>query len=81
MAPYWPSNMCQVSLVTLGASKNVKFRLSWNSTKFDGVARFREMIPIVKSVCSFEIYENFGFSTEITVLPFFRFIKFSRALQ
>ena len=27
--------MFQVSRVTLGASKNVKFRLSWNSTKFN----------------------------------------------
>ena len=59
---------CQ--LVTLGASKNVKFRLSWNSMKFDGVTRFRETIPTVKSVSSSEIYENSGFSTEITVLPF-----------
>ena len=33
---------------TLDASKNVKFRLSQNSTKFDMVARFRETIPTVK---------------------------------
>ena len=48
MVPYESSNMCQVSLVTFGASKNVKFRLFWNLTKFDGIARFREKIPIVK---------------------------------
>ena len=38
-----------------GASKNVKFRLSRNSTKFDMVARFRETIIMVKSVSSSEI--------------------------
>ena len=48
-------NKCQVSLVILGASKNVKFRLSWNSMKFDGVARFHETIPTVKPVSSSEI--------------------------
>ena len=37
------------------ASKNVKFRLSQNSTKFDVVARFCETIPTVKSVSSSEI--------------------------
>ena len=37
------------------ASKNVKFRLSQNSTKFDVVARFRETIPTMKSVSSSEI--------------------------
>ena len=50
-----PPNECQVSLITLGALKNMKFRLSRNSTKFDGVPRFRETIPKVKSVLSFEI--------------------------
>ena len=38
-----------------GASKNVKFRLSRNSTNFDVIARFCETIPTVKSVSSFEI--------------------------
>ena len=47
--------MCQVSRTTLGASKNVKFPLSRNLMKFDVVARFREMIPTVKSVSSSEI--------------------------
>ena len=50
-----PPNECQVSLVTLGASKNMKFRLSWNSMKFDAVSRFHKMIPTVKSVLSSEI--------------------------
>ena len=40
---------------TPGASKNVKFQLSWNLTKLDVVARFCETIPIVKSVSSSEI--------------------------
>ena len=30
----------------------------WNSTKFDVVARFREMISMVESVSSFEIVIN-----------------------
>ena len=40
---------------TLYAMKNVQFRLSRNSTKFDVVAKFRETISTVKSVSSFEI--------------------------
>ena len=36
---------------TCGVLKNVKFRLSRNSTKFDMVARFRETNPTVKSIC------------------------------
>ena len=35
--------------------KTCKFRLSQNSKKFDVVARFREIIPMVKSVSSSEI--------------------------
>ena len=35
--------------------KTCKFRLSWNSTKFNVVDRFRETIPTVKSVSSSEI--------------------------
>ena len=54
MAPYEPSDMYKVSVVTLGASKNMKFRLSRNLTKFDGVTRFRKTIPTVKSVSSSE---------------------------
>ena len=48
-------NTCQVSRTTLGASKNVKFQLFRNSMKFDMVARFLEMISMVKSVLSSEI--------------------------
>ena len=62
--------MCHVSLATLGVSKNVKFILSHNLTKFNRVIRFHETISMVKSVSSFEIYKKIGFSTEITVLPF-----------
>ena len=40
----------QVSHTTFGASKNMKFRPSQNSTKFNVVARFRETISTVKSV-------------------------------
>ena len=57
--------------------KTCKFRLSRNSTKFDMVTRFRETIPTVKSVSSSEIYKNFGFFIEITILPFFRKSGFS----
>ena len=73
--------MCQASRITPGASKNVKFQLSRNSTKFDVVARFRETIPTVKSVSSSEIYKNSIFLTEITILHFFRKLEFSQVLQ
>ena len=76
-----PLNTCHISRVTLGVSKNVKFLLSRNSTKFDVVIRYRETIPTVKSVSSSEIYKNFGFLIEITVLPFFEnsnFLGFHR---
>ena len=63
------------------ASKNVKFKLSWNATKFDVVSRFCETISMVKFVSSSEIYKNFGFLTRITVLPFLRKIEFSRVLH
>ena len=55
---------------TPGASKNVKFRLSWNSTKFDVVARFHETIPTVKSVSSSNIYKNIGFLPKLPFCPF-----------
>ena len=48
---------------TLDASKNVKFRLSLNMTKFDGVTRFRETNSTVKSVSSSE------FSCSLVRLP------------
>ena len=41
-------------------------------SEFDGVARFHETIPTVKSVSSYEIYKNFGFSIKITVLLLLR---------
>ena len=68
--------MCQVSLVTLGTSKNMKFRQSRNSTKFDEITRFRETIPTVKSVSSSEIQKKSGFLTEITVLSFLENLDF-----
>ena len=40
---------------TPNASKNMKFRLSWNPTKFDGLTRFRETNSTVKSVSSSKI--------------------------
>ena len=45
-----PLTICQVSLTTPYASKNVKFRPSRNWTKFDVVARFRKIIPTAKFV-------------------------------
>ena len=63
--------------------KTCKFRLSRNSTKFDVLARFRERIPIVKSISSsdlenkFQIFNrNYNFVTEITILPFFQKLEF-----
>ena len=57
--------------------KTCKFRLSRNSTKFDVLDRFREMIPTVKSVSSSKIQIiNFGFLTKITILPFLRKLDF-----
>ena len=57
-------------------SKNVKFRLFRNSTKFDVVAKFRERISMVKSVCHPRSKKFLGFSLyyfdKITVLLFFR---------
>ena len=50
-----PPNECKVSLVTLDASKNVKFELSRNSMKFDKVAKFHETISMVKYVSSSKI--------------------------
>ena len=70
-----------MSLVTLGASKKMKFRLSQNSIKFNGAARFQETIPIVKSVSSSKIKKNSGFSIKIIILPFFKKIEFSQVLQ
>ena len=71
-----PLITCQVSRTTLGTSKNVKFLLSRNSTKFDVVVRFCETISIVKSVLSSVILKNSGFSTEITFYPFLENLNF-----
>ena len=64
VAPLGALIKCQVYRTHLRASKNVKFRLSRNSTKFDVVARFRETIPTVKSVSSSKIYKISGFLSE-----------------
>ena len=64
MASTWS---CHVST---DVSKNVKFRLSRNSTKFDKVTRFREKNSTMKSVLSPEIYKIFGFQPK---LPFYHF--------
>ena len=55
------------------ASKNVKFRLSRNPTKFDGVTRYLEKYSTVKSVLSYEIKKISRFQLK---LPFFRKIEF-----
>ena len=73
--------MRQMSRTTFGASKSVKFQLSWNSTKVDVVARFCEKIPTVKFVLLSEIKKIFGFLTEISILSFFRKLEFSGVLQ
>ena len=52
------------------ASKNVKFWLSRNPTKFDRVTRFRETNSKVKSVSSSEILKISGFQLK---LPFYHF--------
>ena len=75
MAPLRPLIKCQVSRTPLRASKNVKFQLSRNSTKFDVVVKLRKTISMEKSVSSSEIYKNSGF------LPKLRFYPFSRKLN
>ena len=55
------SKCAKCPVLRLLLRKTCKFRLSWNSTKFDVVARFRKTIPTVKSVSSSEIYKNSGF--------------------
>ena len=59
------------------SKKTCQLRLSRNSTKFDVLARFRETIPTIKNVSSYEIYRiNFGFLIEIMILPFFQKLEF-----
>ena len=56
------------------ASKNMQIP---TISEFDVLARFRDTIPTVKSVSSSEIQRiNFGFLTEITILPFLRKLDF-----
>ena len=64
----WHHSMCHP---TPGASKNLKFGLSWNSMKFDWVTRFGKKNSTMKSVSSSEIKRNSMFLNEITDLPFF----------
>ena len=61
--------MCHL---TPNVSKNVKFRLSRNLTKFNGVTIFRETNSTMKSVSSSEIYKMSGFQPN---LPFYHFSK------
>ena len=63
---------------TPNTSKNVKFQLSRNTTKFDRLIKFREMNSTIKSVLSSEILKNSSFSIKITILPFFRKFKIFR---
>ena len=65
--------MCHL---TPGTSKNVKFRLSRNPMKFNGVTRFRETNSTVKSVLSPEIYKIFGFQPKLPFYIFFKKIEF-----
>ena len=66
---------------TPDASKNVKFRLSRNPTKFDGVTRFREKNSMVKSVSSSEIYKILDFQPKLPFYPFSKKLNFSRILH
>ena len=66
---------------TPDALKNVKFRLSQNSTKFDVVARFRENNSNGEIRFVIQDLENFWIFTKITILPFFIKLEFSWVLQ
>ena len=61
---------------TLGASENVKFSLSRNSTKFDRVTRFCETNSTVKSVSSSEIYKIFDFQPKLPFYPYSEKLNF-----
>ena len=71
--------MCHLTPVAL---KYVKFQLSRNPIKFDGVTRFRETNSTVKSVSSSEIKKIFGFQSK---LPFYNLfqkkLNFSQVLH
>ena len=66
---------------TLDASKKVKFRLSRNPTKFDGVTRFHETNSTVKSVSSSEIYKIFGFNRNYCFTIFQKKLNFFQVLH
>ena len=61
---------------TPNASKNVKFRLSRNLTKFDELTKFRETNSTVEVRFVIRDLKNFRFSIKIIVLPFLRKTKF-----
>ena len=65
------------SYSTPTTSKNVKIRLSRNSTKFVCLTRFRETNPTVSSVSSSEIYKIYRFLT-CTILTIYRFALFQK---
>ena len=70
--------MRQVSRTTLSALKNVKFRLSRNSMKFDVIARFCETIPTVKPISSSEIKKfisDFDQNYHFTILSKIRIFR------
>ena len=69
--------MCHMTPYT---SKNVKFRLSWNSMKFNVIARFHETISTVKSVFFIRNLETFRIFDQ-NYRPFLIKIEFSRVLQ
>ena len=53
--------MCHVSLATHSASKNVKFRISWNLTKFDWVSRDdsnNEFCFVIRDVEKFQVFRS-----------------------
>ena len=49
-------------------SKNMKFRLYWNSRKFAWAIKFCMTNPIMRFVSSFEIYKTYRFSTCIVAI-------------
>ena len=70
----WHHPMCHA---TPDTSKNMKFRSSRNSNKFDWVTRFHETNSTVKSVSSSKIYKIFIFSTCILAANY-RFAIFQK---
>ena len=55
---------------TPDALKNIKFLLSRNPTKFDGITRFCEKNSTVNSVSSSEIYKISGFQSKLSFYHF-----------